>query len=241
MKTVKMMFCFTIVSLLVLNQVISVQARSQNSFGIVEDRNTGLQWVAGPDRNTTWDEAKSWVQNLTLNGGGWRLPTMNELASLHREGAGRRNMISRLNTTGWWVWSGETEDPPYYRYFDFYGSGHRRTGLRNDCPNGRAFAVRSRGEGGGRYQAPAQTVDPISQMLLLSLKELRYSNPSIKMANGKYSYERKTQGVITFYFYGYMRGTFGEFAIVVATGGQEFKSIMAAIFKDPAGKLSQLE
>ena len=34
--------------------------------GVVYDKNTGLEWLAGPDRNTTWDEANTWVANLTV-------------------------------------------------------------------------------------------------------------------------------------------------------------------------------
>ena len=40
--------------------------------GIVKDTKTGLEWKAGPDRDTTWAEARSWVQSLNLDGGGWR-------------------------------------------------------------------------------------------------------------------------------------------------------------------------
>ena len=27
---------------------------------IVKDTKTGLEWIAGPDKDTTWDEAKAW-------------------------------------------------------------------------------------------------------------------------------------------------------------------------------------
>ena len=38
--------------------------------GIVRDTHTGLEWKAGPDKDTTWGEAKSWVESLDLDGGG---------------------------------------------------------------------------------------------------------------------------------------------------------------------------
>lgn len=47
--------------------------------GIVKDSNTGLEWKVGPDRDTDWNEARSWVQDLNLDGGGWRMPTMDEV------------------------------------------------------------------------------------------------------------------------------------------------------------------
>ncbi|MBN1103063.1 MAG: DUF1566 domain-containing protein, partial [Deltaproteobacteria bacterium] len=114
--------------------------------GVVRDTNTGLEWVAGPDRNTTWDEAKGWVESLNVGGGRWRMPTVKELESLYEEGKGTRNMTSLLKTTGWWVWSAQTKDSSaaWVFGFDFGGKGWRgRTGSRN----GRACAVRSRSTG----------------------------------------------------------------------------------------------
>jgi len=77
--------------------------------GIVKDTGTGLEWKVGSDKNTDWNEARSWVQSLNLDGGGWRMPTMDELEGLYRKGVGKRNMTPLLKTTGWWVWSGETK------------------------------------------------------------------------------------------------------------------------------------
>ena len=106
---------------------------------------TGLEWVTGPDKNMTWDEAKNWVQSLNIDGGGWRMPTMDELAGLYKKGAGSRNMTPLLKTTGWWVWSGETKGSSGAWDFD-YGTG--RSWLdRGPSYDGRAFAVRSRNDG----------------------------------------------------------------------------------------------
>lgn len=111
--------------------------------GVVYDRNTGLEWYAGPDKKATWDEAKSWVENLNAAGGGWRMPTRKELKSLYKKGAGTRNMTSLLKTTGWWVWSGETKDSSSAWYFNFY-SGSDDWGYRSYANGLRGFAVRSR-------------------------------------------------------------------------------------------------
>jgi hypothetical protein len=117
--------------------------------GIVKDTNTGLQWKVGPDRDMDWNEARSWVKSLILDGGGWRMPTMDELEGLYKKGTGSRNMTPLLNTTGWTVWSGETESLWNARAF-FFLSGHRDV-HRNFYPRDssitdRAFAVRSRGD-----------------------------------------------------------------------------------------------
>ena len=111
--------------------------------GIVKDTKTGLEWKAGPDKDTNWNEARSWVQSL---GGGWRMPTLDELEGLYKKEAGGRNMNSLLKTTGWLVWSGETKGSSYARLFKF-GSGAPGWGLRGFSGDGRAFAVRSRGDG----------------------------------------------------------------------------------------------
>ena len=73
--------------------------------GIVKDTKTGLEWIAGPDRHIPLFDAKEWVQSLNLDGGGWRLPTWNELAALYKRGAGTRKMTPLLKGTGSWVWS----------------------------------------------------------------------------------------------------------------------------------------
>jgi len=113
---------------------------------IVRDTRTGLEWRVGPDKDTTWDEARSWVQSLNLDGGGWRMPTMDELEGLYKEDAGNRNMTPLLKTTGLWVWTGATKgsSDAWLFYFD---DGGRHWYGRNIYYNGRAFAVRSRGGG----------------------------------------------------------------------------------------------
>ncbi len=35
------------------------------------------------------------------------MPTISELRTLDKKGAGSRNMTPLLETTGWWVWAGE--------------------------------------------------------------------------------------------------------------------------------------
>lgn len=90
------------------------EAESDSAFiayenGVVRDKMTGLEWMSGPDEDTTWYEAKSWVENLNVAGGGWRMPTISELRSLFQEGSGTRNMNPLLKTSGWHIWSSETK------------------------------------------------------------------------------------------------------------------------------------
>jgi hypothetical protein len=113
--------------------------------GIVRDTKTGLEWKVGPDKRTNWDQASSWVQSLNLDGGGWRVPTMDELGGLYNRGAGSRNMTPLLKTTGWYVFSGETKGSSDARYFYFY-NGRRGWSYRANPGNSRVFAVRSRSD-----------------------------------------------------------------------------------------------
>ncbi len=88
--------------------------------GTVLDQATGLEWYAGKDIQTTWDEAEQWVSSLGLNGGGWRMPTVKELKAIYEQGKGTRNMPPGLRTTGWFIWSGEqVPGEPAARGFDF--------------------------------------------------------------------------------------------------------------------------
>jgi hypothetical protein len=113
--------------------------------GIVKDTKTGLEWVAGPDRDMSWEDAKKWVENLNVAGGGWRMPTMEELRGLYNQGSGDRNMTPLLKTTGWWVWSGETEGLSHQWRFDYY-RGYGNLPVSADSNDKRAFAVRFRSD-----------------------------------------------------------------------------------------------
>ena len=110
--------------------------------GIVKDTKSGLEWKAGPDRDTNWNEARSWVQSLNLDSEGWRMPTTDELKGLYKKETGSRNMTPLLKTTGWGVWSGETKGSSRARDLDFY-DGDRSWYGRDTSTTRRAFAVRS--------------------------------------------------------------------------------------------------
>ncbi len=110
---------------------------------IVHNTETNLEWVAGPDKDTTWDDAKEWVENLSTDGGGWHMPTINELKSLYQYGVGSHNMTSLLKTIGWFVWSDETRNSSSAWGFNFY-FGKVDWGGCDGSYYARGFAVRSR-------------------------------------------------------------------------------------------------
>lgn len=77
-----------------------------SSEGVMTDSLSGLDWIVGPDRDTNYAQAEQWVAGCNVAGGGWRMPTLQELATLYQEGLGERNMDPAFKTTGWWVWGG---------------------------------------------------------------------------------------------------------------------------------------
>ncbi|MFC1516860.1 DUF1566 domain-containing protein [Thermodesulfobacteriota bacterium] len=118
---------------------VQLPDNSRSALNIVKDPVTGLEWVVGPDKDTTWDQARNWVEGLP--GGGWRMPALNELKTLYKEGVGTRNMIPLLKTTGWYVWSGETGNSTTAAYF-FFEWGIDGAIIRSFSTDYRGFAVR---------------------------------------------------------------------------------------------------
>ncbi len=112
---------------------------------VVFDKKTSLEWVAGPDEETKWGAAKAWVQGLKVDGGGWRMPTKQELKTLYEKGKGTRNMTPLLKNTGWLVWYGEKRFSAATLDF-FYRAGPQIWGDRGYNSGRRAFAVRSRNQ-----------------------------------------------------------------------------------------------
>ncbi len=104
---------------------------------------TSFEWIARPDTDTTWDEAKSWVDGLDIDGGGWRMPTIKELKTIYQEAKGTRDMDPLLKATGYYVWSGETKDSSLAWSFSIW-DGKGSWSPRRLSFGGRAFAVRSR-------------------------------------------------------------------------------------------------
>ena len=126
--------------------------------GVVYDTRTGLEWYAGPDKNTNWKKAKSWVENLDAAGGGWRMPTCDELRTLFRKGAGSkdisplsRNITPLFKARGQFIWSGqigEIKGSIWSRwdaeYFNFDFDGFNDSDLFWFSGDFRSFAVRTR-------------------------------------------------------------------------------------------------
>jgi hypothetical protein len=119
---------------------------SKDRDGVINDSRTGLQWYVGPDRTTNWYDAKKWVENLRVAGGGWRMPSRSELGGISQKGArngGPEYLPAIFKTSGWWVWSGETHGASNAWGFSFDG-GEESWDDRGLDFFSMAFAVRSR-------------------------------------------------------------------------------------------------
>ncbi len=125
-----------------------VEGKGQPRFtkaqsGVITDHVTGLEWYVGPSPDNNWHEAKAWTENLTVAGGGWRMPTIPELQALYQKGASRANMDPLFQPKAAWVWSGQMDDTRTAWGFAFYSGLVNSHGL-NYGYGRMAFAVRSR-------------------------------------------------------------------------------------------------
>jgi hypothetical protein len=115
----------------------------QYNSGVVYDTESGLEWFAGPDRSTSWEEADRWVVGLDKFGGGWRMPIRSELDSLYHIGDGVNNITNLLTNSGYWIWAGKTLNSSSKWIFSFSYGGEGWNGQPPD-DGGRALAVRQR-------------------------------------------------------------------------------------------------
>jgi hypothetical protein len=113
-----------------------------SSEGVIRDSRTDLEWVVGPDRDTNYPQAEQWVANCTVMGGGWRMPTRQELITIYQQEWWGMKLDSVFKTTGYYVWA-EPSDSSSAWYFDFFRGGDILEDRFNSY-RGRGFGVRSR-------------------------------------------------------------------------------------------------
>lgn len=100
-------------------------------------RYNDLEWMVGPDSNTSWDAAVRWVESL---GDRWRMPTPDELRALYDSGVDPDDW-GPFQNSGYGVWSGELFDPASAWLFNFF-RGFELWIERDETRYIRAFAVR---------------------------------------------------------------------------------------------------
>jgi hypothetical protein len=112
------------------------------------DPATGLMWAKrdnGSDIN--WPDAMKYAENLRLGGyADWRLPTIDEVETIHDASAGGHHIKGAIKLTGWWCWSSTPGSRSGSAWvFDFVGG---RRGQIDTVDYGlvRALCVRRAGE-----------------------------------------------------------------------------------------------
>jgi hypothetical protein len=133
------------------------QARfSVTSCNSIKDTQTGLEWFIGPDRNMTWYDAQQWTVGLGSCGGGWRMPTIEEIRTLYnpalRAGTGYytegRYFPAHIDPVfnaiggGAWVWANEKLGDEA-RSFNLNQGKAVTYSAMNTFYSTRAFAVRN--------------------------------------------------------------------------------------------------
>lgn len=113
--------------------------------GVVLDTETGLEWVANPNEVMRFSNARHWVLKLKVSGGGWRMPSRDELSTLFQKGMGDRNRTPLLDSTSWFGWiAGGDGDDGWVMGFK-HGAVYMSDEVSGRY-DGSAFAVRARGE-----------------------------------------------------------------------------------------------
>lgn len=130
----------------VVNVATSAQQTrfSRSPDGVITDSQTNLQWLPGPDRDTNYDQAEQWIAAQTVAGGGWRMPTKEELRALHDGSLVKSYNISPLFGATYyrWVWAGARDSSSAWPFN--FENGYENWLSRDTSGNGRVFAVRSR-------------------------------------------------------------------------------------------------
>lgn len=120
---------------------------------VLEDTFTGLQWTQRDSLgDTNWNAAKSYCAALSWGGGGWRLPTMQELSQVDTGGrdgttpcGGSVCKVSpKFYLTGPWFWSGDQGDSSSEAWNMHLNDGNRYSGPVSTSLSKRALCVRRR-------------------------------------------------------------------------------------------------
>lgn len=128
-----------------------------SSCGSIQDTRTGLEWYVGADQNVTWYEAQQWTSGLSSCGGGWRIPTIEEIRTLYnpsvRAGTGYytegRYFPAHIDPVfsaiggGSWVWSNSQVGAGNARSFNLNQGKAVEYSATNTLYSTRAFAVRA--------------------------------------------------------------------------------------------------
>ena len=76
------------------------------SITVVDEKNQ-LVWKTGPSANISFRKARRWVESLTVNSGGWKLPTLEQLSTLCKESEHDASLQPLFEHYTSYVWFGD--------------------------------------------------------------------------------------------------------------------------------------
>ena len=130
------------ISLLRLPEIVERDGRYvAYSNGVICDCYTKLEWMVGPDRDTSWDEAHAWIEGLNNGAGRWTMPSLELLRGLYRRNLKKNEISPLFHIEPSDVWSCELKDDDSAWAFNFIPGNTFRT-YRTMSRRFRAFAVR---------------------------------------------------------------------------------------------------
>jgi len=111
--------------------------------GILCDCYSGLEWLCGPDEDTSWVDALEWAEKVTVGGGGWSLPTVEALCGLYKKNRAADLLTPLFKRQPGDVWSKEAVNDAEVLGFNFVPGNQFRT-YKTISRRFRAMAVRPR-------------------------------------------------------------------------------------------------
>jgi hypothetical protein len=91
--------------------VLAVSPFMVSSEGVIQDLRTGLEWAPVPLMTVNYDSAVSHTRYLSLAGGGWRLPTVDELTDLYESGQRGCGLDTSFEIRYPKVWASDPKNP----------------------------------------------------------------------------------------------------------------------------------
>jgi len=79
--------------------------------GVIQDQRTGLEWAPVALMTINYDGAVAYAKSLRLSGGGWRLPTVDELKDLYESGQRGCGLDSAFENPRPKAWSSDPRNP----------------------------------------------------------------------------------------------------------------------------------
>ena len=160
-----------------------------SSCNSILDKGTTFEWYISDDRNYSWQEAISWVNNLTACGGHWSLPTVEQILALYdpSKSAGigycdekGRYFPAKIDPAfekignGSWVWTKESvnRSDKQLAYAVNLFNGQKVIMQMNQVKYPvRVFAVRKHSETSSVQQAPSTGIQSVANNTVVNLTD----------------------------------------------------------------------